>query len=142
MGAVVLFDGICNFCDRSVNFLIARDREGYFTFAPLQSEAGKRLTEAYGLTIADALNGTHRDAEAIDSVILVENGRIFTHSAAALRIAKRLGFPWNVASIFLILPPILRDAGYKLFARNRYRFFGKKDACMLPSPEVRSRFLE
>ena len=137
----MLFDGVCNFCDSSVNFIIERDREGYFLFAPLQSETGGTLAADHHIKVA-AAEDVSPNAEAIDSVILIENGRAYTHSAAALRIAKRLGFPWSIFSVFLIVPAFIRDAGYKLFARHRYRFFGKKDACMMPSPEVRGRFLD
>ena len=127
---VILFDGVCNFCDGSVNFVIKRDEKQQFKFAALQSEAGQKLVEEYGL-----------NKPGIDSVILIENGRAYTHSTAALKIAQHLGGIYSWASIFLYLPRGLRDFFYKLFARNRYRLFGKKDECMIPTPEVKERFL-
>jgi len=142
MGAVVLFDGVCNFCDASVNFIISHDRAGYFKFAPLQSDEGKRLANEYGFesaTVADEASAN--DLIPIDSVILVENGKAYTHSTAALRILKRLGFPWSMLNAFAIVPRQVRDWAYRLFARYRYRIFGRKDQCMLPTPEVRARFL-
>ena len=126
---IVLFDGVCNFCDASVNFIISRDRAGVFRFARLQSVAGRELIEKYSIP-AD-----------VDSVILIDNDRAFIHSDAALRIAQRLGGVWKLLSLFRIVPRPIRDWGYKLFAKNRYRLFGKKDSCMMPTPEIRERFL-
>jgi predicted DCC family thiol-disulfide oxidoreductase YuxK len=127
---VILFDGVCNFCDGSVNFIIRKDDKRLFKFAPLQSEAGEKLVEEYGL-----------NKPGLDSVILIENGRAYTHSTAALKIAKQLGGIYSWTYVFIYLPRGLRDFFYKLFARNRYRLFGKKDECMIPTPEVRERFL-
>jgi len=141
MGAVVLFDGVCNFCDASVNFVIDHDSDGYFKFAPLQSEAGMKLAAQY------ELESTNADVEAelgsipIDSVVLIEGGNAYTHSTAALRIARRLEKPWSWLYAFIILPAPIRDFFYRLFAKYRYRFFGRKEECMLPTPEVRERFL-
>jgi predicted DCC family thiol-disulfide oxidoreductase YuxK len=130
MSAIILFDGVCNFCDGAVNFLIERDAKNYFKFAPLQSENGQKLAAEHNI-----------DLEKIDSVILIEGGEVYTHSTAALKIAKNLGGIWSLAYAFIIVPKFIRDYFYKLFAANRYRLFGKKDACMLPSPEVRAKFL-
>ena len=142
MSAVVLFDGVCNFCDASVNFIIEHDPNGYFKFAPLQSDEGRRLASQYGFESAAAESGKPAsDLIPIDSVILVEDGKAFTHSTAALKILKRLGAPWSWLSAFIIVPKSGRDWAYKLFARYRYRMFGRKDQCMLPTPEVRARFL-
>ena len=141
MGAVVLFDGVCNFCDASVNFVIEHDPAGYFKFAPLQSEAGQKLAAEYGLASETAGASAGDDLIPIDSVILVEDGEAYTHSTAALRIAKRLGGIWSWFYAFIIVPEPVRDFFYRLFAKYRYRFFGRKDQCMLPSPEVRARFL-
>jgi len=142
MGAIVLFDGVCNFCDSSVNFIIEHDHERYFKFAPLQSEEGRRLANQFGFSseiAGDPDPGS--DLIPIDSVILVEDDRAYTHSTAALRIIRRLGSPWSWLYGFIVVPKSIRDYFYKLFARYRYRVFGKKDQCMLPSPEVRARFL-
>lgn len=141
MGAVVLFDGVCNFCDASVNFVIEHDRDGYFKFAPLQSDAGAKLAAEHGLASETAKAPSEGDLIPIDSVILVENGQAYTHSTAALRILKQLGFPWSLLYAFIIVPKPVRDFFYGLFAKYRYRIFGRKDECMLPSPEVQARFL-
>ena len=141
MGAVVLFDGVCNFCDDSVNFVIERDKAGYFKFAPLQSDVGRRIAAEHSL--ADQTDGREPkdDMIPIDSVVLVEDGKAYTHSTAALRILRRIGFPWSMFSALIVVPGPIRDFLYKLFAKYRYRVFGRKDQCMLPSPEVRARFL-
>lgn len=130
MGAIVLFDGVCNFCNGSVNFIIERDAEGYFKFAPLQSEAGERLTIEHGIDTSDT-----------DSIILVEDERVCTYSTAALRIAKRLDGIWSWFYVLIVIPKPVRDVFYKLFARYRYRLFGKRDTCMMPTADVRARFL-
>ncbi len=130
MGAIVLFDGVCNFCNGMVNYIIARDDAEYFKFAPLQSDAGEALVQKYGLDTAET-----------DSVILIENERAYLHSTAALRIARRLGgiVAWTYS--FIIVPRPIRDFFYKIFAKYRYRLFGRRDTCMVPTPEIRSRFL-
>lgn len=142
MGAVVLFDGVCNFCDASVNFVIEHDRDGYFKFAPLQSDAGMKLAREHGLdpTVGGG-DETDEKSIPIDSVILVEDGHAYTHSTAALRIARRLSSPWSWAYGFIIIPAPVRDFFYRSFAKYRYRLFGRKDECMLPTPEIRARFL-
>jgi len=130
MSATVLFDGVCNFCNSSVNYVIAHDPSGYFKFAALQSDAGARLTREYGIDTAN-----------VDSVVLVENGRAYVRSAAALRVAKKLGFPAALLYALIIIPRPIRDILYNAFAKRRYRFFGSRDECMLPTPEIRARFL-
>lgn len=131
MGAIVLFDGVCNFCNASVNFVIEHDKAGYFKFAPLQSEIGEELVAKHGIDTVD-----------IDSVIVVENDRAYTHSSGALRIAKQLDGIWSWAYAFIVVPNPIRDLCYKLFAKQRYRLFGRQDACMMPTPEIRARFLK
>ncbi|HQZ83399.1 MAG TPA: thiol-disulfide oxidoreductase DCC family protein [Pyrinomonadaceae bacterium] len=126
---IVLFDGVCNFCDAAVNFVIAHDKAGIFRFAPLQSNVGRELV------------AKHQIPAGIDSVILIDDGGAFVHSDAAIRIARRLGGGWSILGAFRVIPRFIRDWSYKLFAKYRYRLFGKKDACMMPTPEVRSRFL-
>lgn len=126
--SVILFDGVCNFCNSSVNFIIEHDKKGYFKFAPLQSEIGKTLVDKFGL----------RD---VDSIILVEDDKAYTYSTAALKFIKHLDGIWSWAYIFIIIPRPIRDFFYKLFAANRYRLFGKKDTCMMPTPDIRARFL-
>lgn len=127
---VVLFDGVCNFCEGSVRFIIDRDPRGTFRFASLQSEAGLRLAQEHG-----------GDASELNTMMLIENGRLHKRSGAALRVARRLRFPWFLAWIFIAVPPVIRDAIYSIVARNRYRWFGKKESCMIPTPEIRERFL-
>ena len=140
MGAVVLFDGVCNFCDASVNFVIDHDRAGYFKFAPLQSEAGRKLAAEYGLR-SDSDEKPTGDLIPIDSVILVEEGKAYTHSTAALRIARSLGGVWSLFYGLIVVPKPVRDFFYRMFAKYRYRLFGRKDECMLPTAEMRARFL-
>lgn len=128
MSAIILFDGVCNFCNSSVNFIIERDKKNYFKFAPLQSEMGQKFIEKFGLS-------------EIDSIITIENNEAFTHSTAALKIAKNLGGFWALFYGFIIVPRFIRDFFYKLFAKYRYKLFGKKDQCMMPTPEIRDKFL-
>ncbi|HRJ89683.1 MAG: thiol-disulfide oxidoreductase DCC family protein [Blastocatellia bacterium] len=130
MSAIILFDGVCNFCNASVNFVIARDRAGYFKFAPLQSEIGEDVIERHGI-----------DTTETDSVILVEDNFAYTHSTAALRIARRLDGLWSWLFLLIVIPRPIRDVFYRLFARYRYRLFGRQDACMMPTPDIRDRFL-
>jgi len=127
---VILFDGYCNLCSGVVRFVARHDKKGIFRFAPLQSDTGRRLLEAHHLT---AITG--------QSFVLVENGIAYTASDAALRLAGSLPWYWKWTRIFRIIPGTWRDAVYALIARNRYRWFGRKDSCMLPGPELRSRFL-
>jgi predicted DCC family thiol-disulfide oxidoreductase YuxK len=127
---IVLFDGVCNFCNRSVNFVIEHDRRGYFRFAPLQTAKGSEIARRHGI-----------DPEQLDTFVLVENGRAYRKSGAALRVARRLGGLYALAYGLIAIPPFMRDVFYDWFARRRYRWFGKKDECMVPSSEVRERFL-
>ena len=127
--AVILFDGECNFCNGSVQFIIKRDRKAYFRFASLQSSVGKRLLAEFP------------ELQRIDSIVLIENGQVFTESTAVLRIAGKLDGLWRTASIFLAIPARIRDPLYRYFARHRYRWFGREQSCMVPTPEIRNRFL-
>ncbi|MCI0472200.1 MAG: DCC1-like thiol-disulfide oxidoreductase family protein, partial [Ignavibacteria bacterium] len=119
--AVVLFDGVCNFCNASVNFIIDRDKNDYFRFASLQSEDGIKILYQFGL-----------DSTNLTTLILVEGEKYFVKSSAALRIAGRLKFPWNLFAIFLVIPPFIRNPVYDLIAHNRYKWLGKRDACRIP----------
>ncbi len=127
---IVLFDGVCRFCNGSVNFLIDRDVRKRLRFAPLQSEVAQRLLRRFGLP-----------TDEFDTMILVENGRAYARSTAALRIARRLGGWWPLLTILLAIPPFLRDAAYRVLAGNRYRWFGRSETCRVPTPEIRDRFL-
>lgn len=127
---VVLFDGVCNLCEGSVKFLIRRDPEGLFRFAPLQSE------------VADTLLADHEvDPDALDSVVLVEEDSVYTKSDAVLRAARHLGGIYGPLWATRVLPRSFRDGVYDFVADRRYGWFGKKDACMMPTPDLRSRFL-
>lgn len=125
-----MFDGVCNFCDRSVQFVMKRDPEAKFTFASLQSGAGERVKEYYKID------------PSLDSMILVEEGTYYTKSTAALKICKNLKGLWKVFSVLLVIPKPIRDFFYNIVARNRYKWFGKRESCKLPSSEEKSRFLE
>jgi predicted DCC family thiol-disulfide oxidoreductase YuxK len=127
---IVLFDGICNYCNAMVNFAIRNDKKTVLKFAPLQSQAGKRLKEEYKI------------APGIDSVILIEQGKVYTYSDAAIRIAKHLRWPAKAMYGLKIIPEFIRQPFYKWIAKNRYTWFGKKEECMVPTPEVKARFLE
>ena len=129
MERVILFDGECNFCNRSVQFIIKRDPKARFKFASLQSEVGKRLLDE------------HNAPKHMDSFVLIENNRVFYKSTAALEVCKNLKGVWKLFYVFVIIPRPIRDFIYDRFAQNRYRLFGKKKSCMLPSPTERDRFL-
>lgn len=130
MNGIILFDGVCNFCNGSVNFIIERDQKSYFKFAPLQSETGQEMLDKYGI-----------DKTETDSVILIEDEKAYTHSTAALKIARRLDGAWSLLYAFIAVPRPLRDFFYRVFARYRYKLFGRRDACMMPTPDIRARFL-
>lgn len=127
---VVLFDGVCNLCSGSVRFLIEHDTDGTLQFAPLQSEPARELLDAVGLHDYD-----------FDTIVLVEGEEYYTKSDAALRIASYLDGPWSLLWTLRYVPRVLRDAGYDVVASSRYAVFGKKDRCMVPTPDVRDRFL-
>jgi predicted DCC family thiol-disulfide oxidoreductase YuxK len=127
---IIFFDGVCNLCNASVGLIIRNDSKGVFRFATLQAN----LLEEYSLT-----RPTSNDN--FDSVLLLENGRLFSHSTAALRIAKRLSFPYPLFYALMLFPRFFRDWVYLHIAKRRYNWFGKQEACMIPTPELRSRFL-
>lgn len=127
---VVLFDGVCNLCNGVVGFLIPRDPDGRLRFAPLQSEAGQTLLVRHDIP-----------TDELDTLVLVEGGRAYTKSTAAIRIAERLGWPYRAARIARILPVCVRDRLYDVVADNRYDWFGRKDRCMVPDEDVSDRFL-
>jgi predicted DCC family thiol-disulfide oxidoreductase YuxK len=124
---VVLFDGVCNLCNGAVQFIIKRDPAASFRFSALQSAGARRLLGA---------------RPTVDSIVLLEGERIYAKSAAALRIARGLRFPWPLLYVFWLVPRPLRDWVYDGVARHRYAWFGKRDSCMLPTPELRQRFLD
>ena len=127
--AVVLFDGVCNLCNASVRFIVDHDRRGRFAFAPLQSEVGRRLLAG-------------RVPAGVDSVVLIEGGRVYTRSRAALLIARRLDGLWPLMYALAVVPTPIADALYAWIARNRYRWFGRSEECRVPTPGLRGRFLD
>ncbi len=127
---VLLFDGVCNLCNGFVQWVIERDPDGVFRFAPLQSKVGEEILQQAGL--AD---------EALNSVVLYENGRLYRRSTAALRVLRRMAFPWYLLYAFKLAPEWLRDAVYDYIARHRYAWFGRRDECMMPTPDLKRRFL-
>ena len=130
-GPVLLFDGHCNLCNGVVQFIIRRDPEAVFSFAPLQSAAGERLRDRADVS-----------TDADDSVVLIDGDEAYVKSDAALRVARRLGLPWSLLWPFRVVPRRLRDAVYDVVAEYRYRVFGRREECMVPSPDVSERFLE
>jgi predicted DCC family thiol-disulfide oxidoreductase YuxK len=130
MSGIILFDGVCNFCNSSVNFIIDRDTTNYFKFGALQSDEGQVLLKKH-----------NQRTDSFDTLILIEDDYLYTRSTAALRIAKKLSGLWPLFYVFIIIPKFLRDPIYNLIAKNRYKMFGKKDTCRLPTPEERAKFL-
>lgn len=127
---IVLFDGICNFCNSSVNLIIDKDKDNKFKFAALQSDAGIELQKKFGL-----------NPDNLKTFILIEDNKYYTKTTAALRVARDLKFPWNLSYIFIIIPPFIRNIAYNIIARYRYKWFGKRDACRIPTPEESAKFL-
>lgn len=134
---VVIFDGVCNLCDRAVQFILDHDRRGVLLLTANQSEAGQRLLAGRG----DAPAPLGDDASPEDTIFLVDGGRLYGRSAAALRIARYMGLPWSLLYVFVVVPRPIRDAVYKFIAKNRYRWFGKRESCRLPRPGELDRFL-
>ena len=128
---IIFFDGVCNLCNGAVQFIIKRDPDANFTFSSLQSSKAHEVLNNYDVNSAN-----------LESILLVEDGRIYKKSDAILRIGSRLGSPWSFGVIFKVIPKSLRDMVYDWVARNRYAWFGKKDECMLPTAELSARFLE
>lgn len=127
---VILFDGVCNFCCATVKFVIRRDPNARFRFAPLQSDAARML-----------LKDAAERRVHLDSVLLIENGQIYRRSTASLRIYRNLNRLWPLLYAFIVIPAPLRDAVYDWVGRNRYRWFGKKESCWIPGPNLQDRFL-
>lgn len=130
MEHVALFDGVCNLCSFSVQFIIKRDRAGRFRFASLQSEVGKELAAQHGI-----------DAEALKSIVLIEGETAYQCSTAALRIIRHLDGAWKGLYAFIVIPKFIRNPVYNWISRNRYRWFGRHAECWIPTPELRDRFL-
>lgn len=129
---LILFDGVCNLCNSSVQYVIKHDKNNVFLFAALQSDIGQQIIEAYKI-----------DTNKVDSILLYtpEKG-VDYKSTAALKIASQLGFPQNLMTAFFIIPPFIRNWAYDYIAKNRYKWYGKKESCWIPTPELKSKFLE
>ena len=127
---IILFDGVCNLCNGSVNFFISYDKKDIFRFAVLQSVVGIELQKRLNI-----------DHENIESFILIDGNRYYKKSTAALRVASMLGFPFNLLYPLLLFPPFIRNFVYDIIAQYRYKWFGKKSTCRVPSPEERAKFL-
>jgi predicted DCC family thiol-disulfide oxidoreductase YuxK len=121
---------VCNFCNSAINFVLKQDKKGIFRFAPLQSEAGQKLLQQYNLSTAE-----------FDSFVLIDNGKVYKKSAASLQVMNKLPWYWKELQLLRIIPTAFRDAIYDLIAKHRYKWFGKKEQCMIPTPEMRNRFL-
>jgi len=128
---IILFDGVCNFCSSSVQFVIKRDPKGIFSFCQLQSSKGKELLSQHGIIDNN-----------LTSVILIQNSKAYKKSSAALQVARQLNKAWPLLAIFLFVPPFIRDRVYDFIGNHRYKWFGKKQACWIPDKNISSRFLD
>lgn len=128
---IVLFDGVCNLCSSSVQFILKRDKKNQFLFGSLQGKYGQDALQKFGLP-----------QDEFNSFMLLEGGELYTKSSGALRMLKYLGGGWQLLYVFIIIPKFIRDAVYSVIAKNRYRWFGKKEECWLPTPEIKKKFLE
>ncbi|MCI4670271.1 MAG: DCC1-like thiol-disulfide oxidoreductase family protein [Bacteroidia bacterium] len=127
---VIIFDGICSFCNASVDLLMRWDKNKRFRFTANQNESGKTLLEEAGF-----------DSTQVETIYYYEDGQMYTKSTAILKIARQLPFPFPLAYVFMVVPKFIRDGIYSFIAKNRYRWFGKRDTCRVPTPEERARFL-
>lgn len=128
---IVLFDGVCNLCNSGVQFIIKKDKRNLFKFAPLQSAFGQELLKKYQISTA-----------SMDTFVYVNKDKAYIKSTAALKIAKELKRGWQIFYVFIIIPTFLRNFIYDLIAKNRYRWFGKKESCMVPTPELKAKFFD
>jgi len=129
--AIILFDGVCNLCNTSVQFVLRHDYRNQFLFASLQSDAARKLL----------LQFNHENAKLL-SIVLIEDKKVYDKSTAALRIGRKLRSPWHFLYFFIIIPKTIRDFLYDIIAKNRYRWFGKRDTCIPVSPEYKNRFIQ
>ena len=128
---IIVFDGVCNFCNSTVQFIIERDTHSRFKFAALQSEAGYKLFQKHDLKVGE-----------LDTIVLFKKGIVYLRSDAALKIAKELDMPWKILVIFKIIPKFIRDFLYDVLAKHRYDWFGKREKCLIPTQDIIQRFLE
>lgn len=127
---LILFDGVCNFCNSAVNFVIKRDKRARIQFAPLQSEKGRLYARQYGINPDD-----------MKTFLFIEDNKVYTRSTASLKVCRYLGALWPLCYGLIIIPKFIRNGIYNWVAKNRYKWFGKKETCMIPTPEVRARFI-
>ena len=131
IGAVVLFDGVCTLCNRTVDFIVRHDRAGRFRYGSLQSSTGRTLVEKFNLP-----------ADSLESIVLIDQGRVYTKSEAALFIARNLDNPWRFLALLQVVPRSVRNRVYDWVARHRYGWFGKQDTCRIPTDAEKQLFLE
>lgn len=129
--SIILFDGVCNLCNGFVQFIIARDNRNVFTFGSLQSAQGRHMLAPFNC-----------EREKLSTVFLIQNGTLYSQSTALLRILKELDGFWGLMYGFIIVPPFFRDAVYAVLAKYRYNLFGKRESCMVPTPELKNRFID
>lgn len=127
---IILYDGVCHLCNGVVNTILLRDKSKTFRFSPLQSDRGQSLLKKFNLPTDD-----------FDSFVLVEGEHAYQRSDAAIRVMRGMGFPYNLGAALWILPPPVRDALYNWVAKNRYKWFGQYDSCLMPTPDIKERFL-
>ena len=130
MSSIILFDGVCNLCNGFVQFVIRHDKKNKFRFGSLQSDNAKKLLEPF-----------HFPVQELKTIVLVEDGKLFLRSRAVLRIASQLDGAWKFSAVLYIFPSFISDAVYNLVSKYRYKFFGKRDSCMVPTPDLKSRFI-
>jgi predicted DCC family thiol-disulfide oxidoreductase YuxK len=130
-GPVILFDGVCNLCNGAVNLIIDIDKKNVFRFASLQSEYGKSILQKTALSSAN-----------LDTFLLADGDKVYDRSAAALYMFRKLGFPYSLLFSFIVVPAFIRNGVYNLIARNRYKWFGKTEQCRVPTPELKSKFIQ
>jgi predicted DCC family thiol-disulfide oxidoreductase YuxK len=127
---IILYDGVCHLCNGVINYILPRDKKRYFRFSPLQSETGQALLQKFNLPTDD-----------YDSFVLVEGDKHYVRSGAAIKVMQGMGFPYSLGATLWILPRPLRDALYNWVAKNRYKWFGQYDTCLMPTPDIKERFL-
>jgi predicted DCC family thiol-disulfide oxidoreductase YuxK len=128
--SIILFDGVCNLCNSSINFVIKRDKSDEFRFTALQEEPGISLLKRHHINTKDT-----------DSIVLIENETVYVKSSAALRVSRKLSGAWPLMYVFVIVPTFIRNGVYDYIAKNRYKWYGKQDSCMIPTPELKKKFL-
>jgi predicted DCC family thiol-disulfide oxidoreductase YuxK len=130
MERILFFDGVCNLCNGTVQWILQHDKHQQIQFAPLQSDAAKHKLAPLGI-----------DTDKLESMVFLENGVAYSRSSGVLRLARALGAPYSWAYIFMVLPAAVRDFFYKILAKNRYKWFGQRESCMMPTPDLKRRFL-